>query len=430
MVLGGGRFGLGSASLSAASGFDLILFSSDLSAPTGRGKTNGRLLGRAVFPYHRVSDVDYEGPFFWGEADAAGNARRFSAWVTAEQRRKLWLPRDSSQQGATGTSLLIVGFEDPSGEDLNAARAQEALNQLANHFEEAFWPAIARGRLSASFTRYENDREVTGGRTLDSSSLTHPYATLFSGADDIVERAIPVHVPRTKDGSDAAIDQTARLLIKVLPDDDHADTGAVALMRGALMVVKYRQFSNLGLGARPFRAALLAGEAAAEHGQQPTTADQAAEIFLAKAEPPQHNDWTSRGTDLTSDYRGAGPQLEKLWAAIREALRDVVVERDNADDNGPEMLRKLLSMPGGGVPHGRRADVVKLEWLDPNYEALHAIVRINFKRDRNKVVLRPQLFVQSDAGAGLCSFRAKCDRGRMLCHIQITRSSRLPGRET
>src|SRR5579884_667083 len=395
----GGRFGLGSASLSSASGFDLVLFCSDLSQPVDT-KTQGRLIGRAVFPYHSLANgKEYEGPFFFGRPEPEQPARRSSAWSAEPLRRDLWLHRDGNGAGKTGTSILIVGYHDPDGNDLDPRTAENAIAALASSFENWFWPAIVRGRLSARFTRYDNDRKISE-RVVDSSNINTPFVSLFSGEADIVERAIPLRVPKSKDG-DGPFDHSAKLLVQLLPDDRGQRVDELAMMRGALMVVKYRAFSGLALGARPFRAALLCGEAAPELGQPPSGADNGAELFLAKAEPPQHNDWTSRGTDLTSEYRGGAAELERMLEAVRTALREIVTPPVEDSSVGPEALRKLLALPVGVRPAGKKAEIVRLDWRNPDFSALAVTVRVNFRKGRDTILLRPQLYVETDAGSGI-----------------------------
>jgi hypothetical protein len=166
------------------------------------------------------------------------------------------------------------------------------------------------------------------------------------------------------------------------------------------MVVKYRPMRGLALGALPFRAALMCGEAAPEPDQPPTTADRAADAFLAKAEPPQHNDWTSRGTDLASEYRGGSAQIERFMEAVRAELKQIVAPPNDDTTQGPEDLRRLLALPGT-APIDRKAEVVRLEWRDPQYSTLAATIRVNFRKDREKTSLRPHVYIETDAGAGI-----------------------------
>lgn len=395
----GGRFGLGAGILSACSAFDLLLFASDLSQPV-QGKSERRLIGRAIFPFHQVGQNEYEGPFFFGVPDATDphHVRRLSAWATDQQIKRLWLKRRSAE---TGTSILIVGFFDPEqGIDSQADYAR-TLKKLSDEFAAYFWPAIARGRISAVFSRYDNDKLVEE-LTVDGSNLDHPYAKLLNGADDVRERSVSLHVPKSKENGEGPYDHNARLLVEVLPPEavGARQVNQVALCRRPLMVVKYLPLPHLTLGARNFRAILLAGEAASDQGI-PTPADVAAEAFLAKAEPAQHDDWASTGTDLVAEYRGGWKALNEFFDKLKTELKDLITPQRDQKDDTPRVLRELLSLPGTTSPPKLRAYVSVLEWEDPGtFSRLAATVKLAV-RANDDVAFRPLLSVATESGSSL-----------------------------
>jgi len=393
----GGRFGLGSAALSAASGLDLILFFSDLSKPID-GRTERRLLGRAVFPFHKVGNQEFDGPFFWGIPEPGG-AKRLSAWITPEVQETLALRRDvPASVPKTGTSILIVGFGKTDGQAYDSKTAQEALNELFAAFEKWFWPAVAVGRLAGKFTLYDNDR-MTAERTIDANNLTSEYAPLLTNSGDCIEARVSLNVPKSSDGSTEA-EHSARLIIQLLPDGTKGETGKVALMRSPLMVVKYRNAGQLALGAQPYRAALLAGKAAQD---APSPAVEAAEAFLAKAEPPAHDDWIGRGTDLGRNYRGGSTRLDDFWDAVKSVLREHTAPKDDGGKAGPEALRRLLTVPGGSSIR-KRIEIINPVWHDKTFTTIRATVRTHLRRDRDRYVFEPKLFVKSDTGMSALDF--------------------------
>jgi transcriptional regulator with XRE-family HTH domain len=393
----GGRFGLGAGIFSACSAFDTLLFSSKLSQPV-QGLSDRRLIGRAVFPFHEIGISEFEGPFFYGIDDPGEEKRRLSAWATEQQTERLWLTRSNDK---TGTSILIVGFFDPEqGIDVEADFTKLP-RRLADEFTHYFWPAITRGRISAVFSRYENDEEIDR-YVVDGNNVDHPYAKLLAGGNDILEQTVPLHVPRSKETHDGPYDHNAKLYIEVLPPEalNVRQINEVAICRRPLMVVRYISLPHLTLGARNFRAMVIAGEAAADDGM-PTAADLAAETFLAKAEPAEHDQWTSRGTDLVAEYHGGSKSLSDFFEKIKSQIKRLIAPERDSDNKGPRALRELLALPGTTPTPKPRAYVSSPVWEDPGtYHRLAAIVKLTV-RANDDVAFRPRLAIATESGGAL-----------------------------
>ena len=161
-------------------------------------------------------------------------------------------------------------------------------------------------------------------------------------AGDVVSRAITMGIPARRDGSHGELEQEAVLLVRRAPEDEEdVVPNRVAFYRGTGMVVEYRDFSHIRVGARPFHAAVLLGRAA---GSDPV--DEAAEEFLRLAEPPAHHRW-ERTPDLATLYEpGSGVRLNALYSQVREQIRELVgpAARDLSD--GPRGLKELLRITG------------------------------------------------------------------------------------
>lgn len=393
----GGRFGLGAGILSACSAFDLLFFASNLSQPV-QGHTERRLIGRAVFPFHQVEQKQFEGPFFFGVPDEndSHDILRRSAWGTEQLIDRLWLTRRGTE---TGTSVLIAGFFDPEQGIDASADYSVTLKALSDAFIEYFWPAIARGRISATFSRYDNDK-LFQELTVDSDHLDHPCAKLLN-ANVAVERSVSLHVPKSNESGDGPFDHNSRLLVEVLPPEaiGAREVNRVALCRRPLMVVKYLDLPHLTLGALKFRAILLAGESASDQG--PSSADIAAEAFLAKAEPAQHDDWTSTGTDLIAEYGGGWKALKDYFDKLRAELKRLVTPEDDRQDDAPRMLRDLLSLPGTTPEPNPRAYVSTPEWEDPaTFNRLAATIKLTI-RANDDVSFRPRLAIARESGGSI-----------------------------
>jgi len=394
----GGRFGLGSSVLSAVSAFDLIFFSSDLATPTD-GKANGRLIGRTFLPYHLCADLEFQGNFFFGKSD--GGRRRLSLWATKNQLADLWLNRSIERHAVqTGTSILIVGFFDP-GAPIDVEQAPEAVVRgLSEAFVDAFWPAVAQGRLKAVFSRYDNDTKVSE-HLVDQETLLHPCASLLSSDSSLHSREVLLNVPKSRTDELGPFSHSARLIVKLVETEDvGAHLNEVAMWRKPEMVVKYRTIP-LALGANSFRAALVCGEALASVGISLTAADIAADRFLARAEPPQHDAWSGENTDLVEEYYGGKAALRAFDDTIRNVLQELTRLSTNKNEEGPDPLRELLAFPSTGNIAQQRALVSHLRWTDDRYEILEATIRIVRRFESSEFSLTPILSVATESGAGV-----------------------------
>ena len=401
----GGRFGLGSSVLSSHSAFDLILFSSDLSEPV-HGQTKGRLIGRTFLPFHALGAREFEGPSYFGVPDPTNPRATWSAWGNDELLDDLWLVREPQGTGIphTGTSLLVVGFFDPM-QSMKDQKPGEVLDELAEAIADNFWPAISTGRLRCNLALYDNDK-IVNERNLDAESIKHPFTSLLANAGESLEDGrfkiadIPLRVPKSRDGDFEAHEHEARLIVELLDDTDSARTNHLAVWRKPHMVVKYKPFNNLTLGAKPFRAALVCGEATTTG--VPTSAEIAAERFLARSEPPAHDDWTTQSTDLVSEYRGGGAALRAFDESVRETLRSLVAPTKSAEQNGPAELRELLSIPYEFVEVRKRLYTSYIDWEDSSLrDTISGSIRFNTPSRSGSARLRATLLSETETGGGV-----------------------------
>jgi transcriptional regulator with XRE-family HTH domain len=352
----GGRYGLGKHVFSRLSAFDLVLFSSDLSEPID-SHNRGRFMGRTFFPYHKLSGEEYEGYCFFGAGEPEGRVRR-SVWNAGQILEELSLSRlqpDDFDGYSTGTSILAVGFDAFADDQKAPIRA--SLTEMQTAAAEAFWPALAAGTFSIALNHFENDRLLF--RTLIDPNEHTPLLVEMLGeyrattasessSDNLFLRNIPLQVPRKRDGSALSVVHEAKLVVRIPSDDelrliadsDRSALGRVAAWRKPEMIVRSMDF-DLGLGARPFHAAIICGEAAGS-----SEADTAAEHFLALCEPPAHDNWTADLPDLSRIYvRPIQTALHDFKARIRDALREIVIQRSSTEDRGPADLKKLFEVP-------------------------------------------------------------------------------------
>lgn len=352
----GGVYGLGKAAFWAASRLGLVLVNSTLSA-AHEGRVARRVVGRVELPWRITDGVAFAGPAWLGERDTEkgheGAAR--SWWADEKTVADLHLTRQGDEPG---TSILVVGAYDCADADAGLDAMHE---NVVSALADGFWAALTGSRttrpfLEASVCSLRNGELVE--QRVDPSAR-HPalVAALQAYLDGetvdeptpdgrVVAAEVPLDVP-----SPALAGARSRLhkaLLLVAPASDTEDHGRVVCMRGTRTTVTTRRPRDLGIGAEPFHAVLLAGLATGRGDE----AAHAAEAFLRAAEPPAHDRWGPTG-QLGADYPGGTRRLDDFTRAVDEALRRVLSRRraTRRESTGQELLQKLLRLdapePGG-----------------------------------------------------------------------------------
>lgn len=367
----GGSYGLGKATLWAASRLGLVLVNSTLSVPH-EGRTARRLIGRLDLPWREVDDEAFAGPAWFGEPDsdpAFENVSR-SWWATEQETTSLHLERESEDPG---TSFLVVGAHDAAAVAAGDEGLQAMHDKLCDSLAENFWAAMTGTDavpplLEASVRTLRNGSELIPETRVSPEQrrpalaralrayLTDETVTALTARTDVVERAVRLTVPpRRADGKGAKSVAHDAVLLLTPADDNDRTHSRVVLMRGNRMTVTSRRPRELGLGVEPYQAVLLAGFATARDGEDVVRA----EAFLRTSEPPEHNRW--EWTDELSDtyVRGAKKRLDEFRVAVDDAVRKIVGARAVAptDGGGPETLRNLLKLApstGAGRTSPRR----------------------------------------------------------------------------
>lgn len=414
----GGSFGLGKATLWSSSQFGLVFVNSNLIEPVN-DKSEGRLIGRIDLPWHKVDDQEWAGPGWFGVRDPYDDgeppARTISYWGNRTAARDLLLSRPP---GVAGTSFLIVGAYDASGA---VDGIEEIADRLAENLADNFWPAMVDrsddepARFRAIVRAERNGKQVSESYVNPAHFQPARVAALLKHvnddvvetldqAGDLVRRQITLRVPRrTAEPQHAAVDHEATLLV-VQADDDIASRlattpGSVTCLRGSHMVIQEPRVGALPVGARPFHAILLAGEAA---GQGP--ADRAADRFLRAAEPPAHNKWT--GTpDVTASYaRGGRAAIDSFEAEVKRVIREIIKQPTRDLSDGPESLKELLRI----IPpkhDGKRPRVRGVKAHEVNAEGAWVIsdatLSLPPRTDGRSWTVRPILRFGTESGSAI-----------------------------
>jgi transcriptional regulator with XRE-family HTH domain len=344
----GGSYGLGKATMWATSAFGLVLTNSDLSIPVDSQSEN-RFFGRLELPWHDL-DGPWAGPAWLGEWDSQRTCTR-SYLGNATLAHDLYLGRDGD---SPGTSFLIVGAFDPSGK---VESPEEIAAELRRSIGENFWPAMIQGpggsspKLRAT-VRVMRGRDQLSEHVVDPNEYVSPLVDalrkhregevvdVLEETGDVVQRKVELRVPeRVADPQHDPVTHEVVVLVTQADEQEDLEANHVYYLRGNSMIIRQPRLSGLPLGARPFHAIVLAGEAAGA-----ASADHQAEIFLRASEPPAHNQWT--GTpDVTAAYRRGGPAaLARLDNEIRNTIRDVIRGARTDESDGPQSLRELLRL--------------------------------------------------------------------------------------
>jgi RNA polymerase primary sigma factor len=361
----GGSYGLGKATLWAASGLGLVLINSTLSEPH-QGRSERRMIGRLELPWRSTEEGEWAGPAWFGEPDPDRNGATRSWWADEGTAERLYVRRDG---GAPGTSFLIVGVHDPSGEADDLVSMHTA---LVKGLASSFWGSMvsAAGEapmLEASVTalrdgavvveeervdpaRFEPARTRALRAFLEGTAVTEPTST-----DDVVRASVPLSVPALKSAGKASTVHHEAVLLLVATDEDDPSPNHLVCMRSNRMVVMDRKVTDLPLGSSRFQAVLLAGRAAGAD----VAGTQEAEGFLRTAEPPDHNDW-KRTDDLTATYtRGAVKSIRDFRAAMMDEIRRLLRPVEQKSDDGPAELRDVLDLDPPAAPRSPGFPTVK-----------------------------------------------------------------------
>ncbi|MEV6675559.1 helix-turn-helix transcriptional regulator [Streptomyces erythrochromogenes] len=359
----GGSYGLGKATLWAASRFGLVLINSTLSEPH-EGRTERRVIGRLDLPWRQVDGEAFAGPAWFGEPDTDPAHKDVSRswWADEEAVRSLHLDRLGSEPG---TSFLVVGAHDASGD---AEELRDLHDKLVRSLADGFWAAMIGGAaagplLEARVSTLRDGQIIVPEERVDPYSR-HPALSRalqahldgntvdsLTSEDQVARAEVPLIVTPLKGrgrARDKGREHMAVLLLTPAADADERHSRVVC-MRGNRMTITEHRPRELPLGTMPFQAVLLAGYATDRDGEDVALAEE----FLRASEPPEHDRW-DRTEELTSLYeRGAVSRLKEFRGDVDKAVRALVGRRETKRAGGPAALRELLTWDAPNGPARR-----------------------------------------------------------------------------
>lgn len=424
----GGSFGLGKAAHWRCSDISTVFFN------TVTQEHEARVIARSELTYHELGGQSaHAGPGWFGVPSNAGYVESIKddALAAKLHLHRDPLPPELEARVATkyGASILVVAFQNPASEEPDDPAA--LLEEIEREIAVNFWPAIRRERMAA-VVEHQVDGHVRDTRIVDprrfvpdlcaiyDKFLSNDTVDKFEREGDVVCVPVPIRLPKCKhDRVDVmkhgVVEGEAKLVVGLADPDMLAENGvhrlsasdaararlrtgllhSVAMVRGPLMVTQYAPKDSIMVGARPFFAVLLAGDAG---GTDPS--NQYVEQFLRASEPPAHDKWAFTD-DLREMYeRGAKTRLEEfLGARLNEALRKVLRVPAKNDSDGPAELKKLLNLGGGDDGPGREALAV-LRNVQPQFKGDRWNIKADVLIKKLETPLRIEPYVAMNVESG------------------------------
>lgn len=354
----GGSFGIGKSMLWRFSGLSTVLFGSWLSETSDMAEQM-RFFGRALLTSHSTGPDEWDGSGWYGTPESTGSNLPRAISVLGDAAgalsNSMLVGRET---GKSGTSILILGFDDPNLEEEDTI--EDVCETILRSARRWFWPAMIRGEMGVLVEGWRDDEQAFSRDVDPTSPELQPFVETQAGEPsetgklqepgDIIERELKLRVPAQRhrpgeiDNPKSEFEAPVRLRVRLSENSDAEDLNRIALQRGSGMVIQYR---SPGLGTNldlDFHAVLEAGLARGK-----TPADQAAEEFLRAAEPAGHDEWRANTERIAAEYmRGSQKALRELFKEIDRVLRDLTGEEKIESDEGPEALRRLFPLPGVG----------------------------------------------------------------------------------
>ena len=361
----GGSYGLGKSVYWTFSELSTVLFAS-----LENEHDEALFIGRADLASHEAEGKGWEGRGYFGVKDMEAEkenklraiALRGPDAVPAAESLGFERPEDE-----TGTSIMIVGFDDPSeDEELGVV---EICQEVLSHTTRWYWPALIEGTLEVEVIGIvdgqEKYRSMPPTDVSEMPADIQPFVRAFSELGialpkepqaaepgETVVSEVEVHVPRKADGShEQSVERVSLLARRMRADElgteDYASNqGSIALLRGSGMVVEYRATDGDFEG----HGVLLAGKAKPD----PTDGDKRVDAFVRACEPPAHDEWKGDTNRARKEYKGGiatpSSSLRRLWQAINELLSIEDKTPPIEGSAGPPEL--IESFPLGGKDEG------------------------------------------------------------------------------
>jgi len=343
----GGSYGLGKSVLWSFSSLSTVLFSSSFDdGPQKRF----RLIGRAELPSHKVSDHGFSGSGWFGlVASTKTGDRAESVWD--KQARELASRIHLDRREGSGTSILVVGFRDPTTDE--ELTHEQLLADIRGATGRDFWPALTwpGAPLEVFVDGQRVDVELEPElRPLVQSWRASGGTNSAETVGEIIQHEVLVDLPRRRDAKRKGPQVRACLSLYLGDSDDVGESTRggrqTSVFRGPGMVVERWDHNDLRRSPRPFRAVLACG--LARSPEKPSDDDYAFEHFLRCCEPPGHDTWRATPRVKTEYIRGYGNALKRLRSEVDAFIRKHVLQSQASASEAPAHIRDLFPLFASG----------------------------------------------------------------------------------
>lgn len=349
----GGIYGLGKTVLWKHTPWKIVLFHSRMATPYmlphSQTERWTRFFGHVRLTGHHIGDVAYTGDGYWGTRRGQVT---YSLMDQEAERCAVDFGMTLRGKNQSGTSILLVDFQDPDAEE--TPTESETLQRIREAAENYYWPALTEGLLSVRIraeSPEQNEwetREVIDLPQLSPFLKTYISARSGSNRVGIHLKEVPVHVPKgpapgEEKTSTAVLVATA--VVDEIPPGSARYRNRTALIRGSGMVVGYRSFPRTAPGSSDFFSIVLGGRST-PHESVDAEARERCERFLAHAEPITHDDWTLNSENLKKWY-GAKAELRRMLEEVKKAISEATVEVREPEGRVASLLSNLFPLSSG-----------------------------------------------------------------------------------
>lgn len=317
-----------------------------------------RFIGQSTLANHVIDGTEFMQAGFFGDIKSTekGDAT-VSAWGESRLIDLLGIKREP-KIGNTGTTVLVLDFNDPSSEEQLAGG--EELSQLEKSASKWFWPALCRKKNDGTASidicfRYLRNGEIIEEIEPDlepyqgfiETMMEDGHSGSISNIGDVVAEEISVETPIAIKQLESQTSCNANMQVKVKSilensvNDDLYDR--VALLRRRTMVVDYEKVNSKLDEKTGLIGVVLAGRALGR-----AEADVKLHDFLRDMEPPAHDSWDTFKDKMNLYPKGAASKRGKIIQAYRDTLKRLGTIKRETKDQSVKALSQMLRFKGMG----------------------------------------------------------------------------------
>jgi hypothetical protein len=337
----GGTYGFGKTVLWKNSRLRLVLFYTRMSEeyiqPKTQTKFTSRFFGQMRLTGHQLENKLFRGEGYFGERQERVTRAVYGDSADNIAQKTNMMVRPAS---ITGTTIAVVDFDDPDLED-EKETPEQTMKGIIAAAEKYYWPAIFTGRLKVK-ALLENGSELIADPQAreEFKAFIRIYQALQKGNDNsVINKEVILNVPK---GPEDEPKEDSKLMVGILSSDEFANNSLknrVALIRGAGLVVGYRQAKRYSIGSKDCFAVVVAGAA---YPGEISTSQLRGEQLLGMSEPVSHDNWT-QNSDRLQKWYGAKAAIRRVLDQIDEAIRKVTADQKIPEGRAAPLLSRMFN---------------------------------------------------------------------------------------